>query len=149
MKRLNEGNFSSAWGGISSLSVALPLIYTEAVARGFSLSDVVRWMAEGPAKLAGCHLHKGRIAPGYDADFVIFDTQGELVVSESRLYHRHPVSPYMGQKLRGVVKATYLRGTVVFQEGSFPGEPRGREFRRSSLSGSQEAGVGVSGATTA
>jgi allantoinase len=70
-------------------------------------------------------------------------------VSESRLYHRHPVSPYMGQKLRGVVRATYLRGTVVFQEGSFPGHPLGREFRRSSLSRSQEAGADVAGATTA
>ena len=149
MKCLEKGNFKSAWGGIASLSVALPLMYTEAVARGFSLSDVVRWMAEGPAKLAGCQLHKGRIAAGYDADFVIFDTQDELVVSGSRLYHRHPVSPYMGQKLRGVVRATYLRGTVVFQEGSFPGHPLGREFRRSSLSRSQEAGADVAGATTA
>ena len=148
MKRLEKGNFKSAWGGIASLSVALPLMYTEAVARGFSLSDIVRWMAEGPARLAGCQLHKGRIAAGYDADFVIFDTQDELVVRESRLYHRHPVSPYMGQKLRGVVRATYLRGTVVFQEGSFPGHPLGREFRRSSLSRSQEAGADVAGATT-
>jgi allantoinase len=149
MKCLEKGNFRSAWGGIVSLSVALPLMYTEAVARGFSLSDIVRWMAEGPAKLAGCRLNKGRIAAGYDADFVIFDTQDELVVSGSRLYHRHPVSPYMGQKLRGVVRATYLRGTVVFQEGSFPGRPLGREFRRSSLSSSQEAGADVAGATTA
>jgi allantoinase len=149
MKCLEKGNFKSAWGGIASLSVALPLMYTEAVARGFSLSDIVRWMAEGPAKLAGCQLNKGRIAAGYDADFVIFDTQDELVVSGSRLYHRHPVSPYMGQKLRGVVRATYLRGTVVFQEGSFPGHPLGREFRRSSLSSSQEAGADVAGATTA
>jgi allantoinase len=149
MKCLEKGNFKSAWGGIASLSVALPLMYTEAVARGFSLSDIVRWMAEGPAKLAGCRLNKGRIAAGYDADFVIFDTQDELVVSGSRLYHRHPVSPYMGQKLRGVVRATYLRGTVVFQEGSFPGHPLGREFRRSSLSSSQEAGADVAGATTA
>lgn len=140
MKRMRGGNFGSAWGGISSLSVALPLMYTEATARGFSLSDVARWMAEGPAKLAGCGLQKGRIAEGYDADFVVFDTEAEFVVNESRLYYRHPVSPYMGEKFRGVVRATFLRGRAVFREGSFPGLALGREFRSVSRSRS-EAGV--------
>ncbi len=138
MKRLQEGNFRTAWGGISSLSVALPLMYTDATARGFSLSDIACWMSEGPAKLAGCHLQKGRIAAGYDADFVVFDTEDEFVVNESRLYYRHPVSPYLGETFRGVVKATYLRGRAVFQEGSFPGPPLGRELRPISRSCSQE-----------
>jgi allantoinase len=158
MKRLREGNFGSAWGGISSLSVALPLMYTEATARGFSLSDIARWMAEGPAKLAGCRFQKGRIAVGYDADFVVFDTEDEFVVNESRLYYRHPVSPYMGEKFRGVVRATYLRGRAVFQEGSFPGLPVGREFRSVSQSRSHEglsqsreyeAGTKIGGQTSA
>jgi allantoinase len=129
MKRLAEGSFRTAWGGVSSLPVALPLMYTEALARGFGLPDIARWMAEGPAKLAGCNQHKGRIAAGYDADFVVFDTHDEFVVSESRLFYRHPVSPYMGERLRGVVRATYLRGARVFHEGIFEGEPIGREFR--------------------
>jgi allantoinase len=130
MKRLDEGSFKTAWGGIASLSVALPLMYSEARVRQFSLSDITHWMAEQPARLAGCHLHKGRIASGYDADFVVFDTESEFVVSEERLYYRHPVSPYMGEKLRGIVKATYLRGNLVFEGGRFIGEPIGREFRR-------------------
>jgi len=138
MKRLQEGNFGSAWGGISSLSVALSLMYTEAIARGFSLPDIARWMGEGPARLAGCHFQKGRIAEGYDADFVIFDTEDEFVVNESQLYYRHPVSPYMGERFRGVVKATYLRGEAVFQGGLFPGHPAGREFRSFSRSRSHE-----------
>ncbi len=129
MKRLAEGNFRSAWGGIASLSVALPVMYTEARERGFGLTDIARWMAEGPAKLAGCNMRKGRIAAGYDADFVVFDPEGEFVSSENRLHYRHAVSPYLGEKLRGIVRATYLRGSPVFLDGEFPGESIGREFR--------------------
>jgi allantoinase len=133
MKRLAEGNFRTAWGGIASLSLALPLMYTEAHARGFSLPDIARWMSSAPAKLAGCRTRKGKIAPDYDADFVIFDTEGTFVVTEDRLHYRHAISPYMGETLRGIVKATYLRGALVFDEGKFPGEPAGRELRRELL----------------
>jgi allantoinase len=127
MKRIAEGNFRSAWGGIASLSIALPLMWTEASKRGFTLLDVARWMAAEPARLAGCDTLKGRIAAGYDADFVVFDSDREFVVSENKLHYRHPLSPYLGETLRGVVKATYLRGKAVFDEGEFPGEPGGRE----------------------
>ena len=129
MKRLEEGSFRTAWGGIASLSVALPVVHTEASARGFTLTDMAHWMAEAPAKLAGCHRRKGQIAAGYDADFVVFDPEGEFEVSQDRLHYRHPVSPYLGEKLRGVVKATYLRGRQVFSEGKFPGEAIGQECR--------------------
>jgi allantoinase len=127
MKRLGEGNFRTAWGGIASLSIALPLMWTEASKRGFTLLDVARWMAAGPARLAGCETRKGRIAAGYDADFVVFDPDREFTVTEDKLLYRHPVSPYLGEMLRGVVQATYLRGNPVFAEGAFPGEPAGRE----------------------
>jgi allantoinase len=125
MKRLAEGNFRSAWGGIASLSLALPLMNTEASKRGFSLTDIARWMSEAPANLAGCHTRKGRLAAGHDADFVVFDPETEFVVTKDRLHYRHPVSPYLGEKLRGVVKATYLRGNLVYSGGDFPGEPAG------------------------
>jgi allantoinase len=130
MKRIDEGNFQTAWGGISSLSLALPLMWTEAARRGFTLVDVVRWMAASPARLAGCHEGKGRIAAGYDADMIVFDPDAEFQVTEERLHYRHPLSPYLGETLRGVVKATYLRGKPVFAEGKFPGEPSGREWHR-------------------
>jgi allantoinase len=129
LKRLEEGNFQTAWGGISSLSLALPLIYTGARQRGFGLPDIARWMSELPAMLAGCHASKGHLAAGYDADFVVFDTESEFIVTKDRLHYRHPISPYLGEKLRGVVKATYLRGQAIFENGEFPGEPAGREFR--------------------
>jgi allantoinase len=130
MKRLEEGNFRTAWGGISSLSVALSVMWTEARRRGFSLLDMARWMAEGPARLAGCQARKGRIAAGSDADLVVFDPDATFEVTPERLRYRYPLSPYLGETLRGVVKATYLRGRPVFTEGNFDGEPGGREWRR-------------------
>jgi allantoinase len=130
MKRLAEGSFRTAWGGIASLSLALPLMHTEATKRGFALTDIARWMSEAPAALAGCDKRKGRLAAGYDADFVVFDPESEFVVTEDRLHYRHRVSPYLGETLRGEVKATSLRGTEVFSAGEFPGEPIGVEHRR-------------------
>ena len=130
MKRLGERNFRTAWGGISSLSLALPVMWTEANGRGFTLIDIARWTAEGPARLAACESQKGRIAKNLDADFVVFEPETEFTATEDRLFYRHCVSPYLGEKLCGVVKATYLRGSCVFGDGNFPGEPIGREFRR-------------------
>jgi allantoinase len=130
MKNFAEGNFRSAWGGIASLSMALPVMNTEAGRRGFSLNDIARWMAEAPAKLAGCDRRKGQIAAGYDADFVVFEPESEFVVRADRLHYRHPISPYLGEKLRGVVNATYLRGKLVFSNGEFPGEATGQELQR-------------------
>ena len=130
MKLPGKGSFRDAWGGIASLSVALPVIWTEAQKRGFDLTDVARLMSERPARLAGCHGQKGRIAANYDADFVVFDPDGQFPVTKDRLYHRHSISPYLGETLKGVVKRTYLRGQLVFQDGRFPGEPAGQEFRQ-------------------
>ena len=129
MKRLGEGNFRTAWGGIAGLPLALPIIYTEARARGFGLAEIARWMAEGPAKLAGCHQRKGRIAAGYDADLVVFDPDAEFVATADHLHYRHRVSPYLGEKLTGRVKETYLRGELVYADGRFAGKPRGKECR--------------------
>lgn len=130
MKQMEAGDFMAAWGGIASLSMALPVMWTEARRRGFALPDLVRWMAEQPARLAGCDTRKGQITPGRDADLVIFDPEAEFTVTQDRLHHRHPVSPYLDERLQGVVKRTYLRGQLVFQDGEFSRELRGREFRQ-------------------
>jgi allantoinase len=129
MKKLDEGNFKTAWGGISSLSVALPVVWTEAQKRGFGLTDIARWMADGPARLAGCGSRKGRIATGCDADLVVFDPDAEFTVTKERTHQRHAVSPYMGERLRGVVKAVYLRGRQVVAKGGFCNARTGREYR--------------------
>ena len=130
MKRPSEGNFRTAWGGIAGISLALSVMWTDASRRGFTLSDIVRWMAEAPARLAGCQTRKGRIAKNFDADFAVFDPESEFTATEAHLPHRHRVSPYSGERLRGVVRATYLRGNCVSADGEFPGEPGGRELGR-------------------
>jgi allantoinase len=119
LKRFDSGDFAAAWGGISSLQLSLPVVWTAAVTRGLSLVDVTRWMAERPAALAGL-TGKGSIAPGYDADLVAFAPDEEFTVDPTRLRHRNPVSAYAGRTLRGVVRTTWLRGRPV------EGEPRGR-----------------------
>lgn len=129
MKRLAEGRFDTAWGGIASLSVSLPVVWTDAAARGLSISDVVGWMAKGSARLGGLEKRKGSIAPGCDADLVIFDPDAVFTVAPDGLRYRHPTSAYLGSELRGVVKATFLRGREVFAAGNFIGSPTGVELR--------------------
>jgi allantoinase len=130
LKLSESGNFLEAWGGIASLSVALPLIWTEARRRGFAIDHVVRWMSQAPASLAGIDARKGLIAPGYDADFVIFDADQESQLTSDNLHYRHPVSPYLGRTVRGKVIKTILRGEIAFDNGSFSNEIRGSECRR-------------------
>lgn len=112
LKRLDTGDFAAAWGGIASLELGLPVIWTEARARGRGLADVVRWMATAPADRVGL-ADKGRIAVGADADLVVFDPEAEFVVDPSRLQQRNPVSAYAGRRLAGVVRQTWLRGGAV------------------------------------
>jgi allantoinase len=128
MKQMERGDFRSAWGGIPSVSLALSLMWTEASRRGFSLVDIARWMAEGPAQLAGLEKRKGRLAGGFDADMVVFDPEAEWEVARAELHYRHAISPYLGERLKGKVLMTFLRGECVYKQGSFPGELRGREY---------------------
>jgi allantoinase len=124
MKEAGGGDFGAAWGGISSLQLGLSIIWTDARRRGFGLSEIAGWMAEGPARLAGLD-RKGRIAVGYDADFCVFAPDESFVVDPARLLHRNPVTPYAGSTLKGVVRTTMLRGERVDRE-----HPRGLLLRR-------------------
>jgi allantoinase len=129
MKCQDSGRFDLAWGGIASLPLALSIVHTECQGRGFSLDEIARWMSSSPAKLAGINHHAGALEAGRDANFVVFDTDAEFTVTPDRLHYRHPVSPYLNETLRGVVKATYLRGEAVYQEGDFAATPSGREVK--------------------
>lgn len=114
LKELDTGDFRAAWGGISSVQLRLPVTWTAAVGRGgIGLADLVRWLATAPADLAGLE-RKGRIAPGFDADFVVWDPEAEWTVDAESLYHRHPITPYGGSRVKGVVQQTWLRGRRVF-----------------------------------
>jgi allantoinase len=124
LKRLDIGDFGLAWGGIASLELGLPVVWTEARRRGFSLTDVVRWMADGPARLLGLQ-HKGRIRLGDDADFCVFAPDEAFVVDPERLHHKNPLTPYDGRPLLGVVRSTWLRGEELAGE-----RPRGQLLTR-------------------
>jgi allantoinase len=125
LKRLDTGDFALAWGGIAGLQVGLPAVWTEARRRGCTLRDVVRWMAEEPARLAGLP-RKGRIAVGYDADFCAFAPDATFLVDPATLHHKNPLTPYAGRRLAGVVRATWLGGAEVRDDDA----PRGRLLTR-------------------
>ena len=126
---MKTSDFLTSWGGIASLSLGLSTVWTKAVTQGFSLSNIARWMSAQPAILAGLTAFKGSIAVGLDADLVVFSPEETFTVTTSDLHFRYPVSPYVGAHLQGRVKRTYLRGKLVFDTGSFPSHPFGREVR--------------------
>ncbi|WP_405007225.1 allantoinase AllB [Kitasatospora purpeofusca] len=123
-----SGDFAAAWGGIASLQLGLPAVWTEARRRGRTLAEVVGWMSAGPARLVGLDGRKGAIAVGHDADLVAFDPDADFAVHAAELHHRNPVTPYAGRTLTGAVRTTWLRGRVVDPGG----EPFGVQLTRPS-----------------
>jgi len=113
MKRRETGDFMKAWGGIASLQLRLPVVWTEARRRGFTLLDVTRWLCANPARQVGFETRKGSIAVGCDADLVIWNRDTQFPVNASSLHHRHKLTPYAGEVLSGVVEQTFLRGRKV------------------------------------
>ncbi|WP_431909322.1 allantoinase AllB [Nonomuraea jabiensis] len=109
---LKVPDFAAAWGGIASLQLGLPAVWTEASRRGYGLGDVVRWMSANPAAMADIS-GKGGIKPGNDADLVAFDPVADYPVDAARLHHKNPVTPYHGRVLKGAVLTTWLRGRPV------------------------------------
>jgi allantoinase len=126
LKHLATGDLARAWGGIASLQLALPAVWTEARRRGFSVAELAGWMARHPARLVGLSDRKGEIAPGHDADFVVLDPDASFVVDPSTLHHRHRATPYEGRTLAGRVEATWLRGHLIARGGIPTGSPLGR-----------------------
>jgi allantoinase len=124
LKRLDVGDFGLAWGGISSVQLGLPVVWTEARRRGHVLAEVAGWMADNPATRVGVR-GKGRIEVGWPADLVVFAPEESFTVDAAALRHKNAVTPYLGRTLDGVVRQTYLRGERV------TGDPRGNLLTRS------------------
>ncbi len=125
LKDFDTGDFGTAWGGVAGLQVSLSAVWSEARRRGYTLCDVVRWMAENTAKQVGLAT-KGQIALGYAADFSVFAPDDAFVVDVKKLHHKNPVSAYDGRALAGVVRSTWLAGEVIDIDAA----PRGRLLRR-------------------
>ena len=133
LKRREAGDFLQAWGGISSLQFRLPVFWTEARRRGFTPAGIARLLAGAPARLARLDARKGSIAVGRDADFVIWNAEGETRVAPETNEHRHKLTPYDGRVFEGAVEATYLRGEKIYDRGSFAERPAGVLLKRSAF----------------
>ncbi len=121
LKVPERGDFLEAWGGIASLQLGLPNIWTEARRRGFAITDVVRWMSAGPARFLGL---ERRIAPGARADFIVFAPEDDVTIAAEALLHRHKLTPYLGRRVSGAVRSTWMRGAPIGDE------TRGKIVRR-------------------
>jgi len=130
MKTGARGNFFRAWGGIASLELRLPIVWTAARRRGHTLEQVAQWLAAGPARLLGLEGRKGVLAPGADADIVVWDPDKMFHVKRSQMHQRHKLTPYNGEKLAGVIQATFLRGRLIFADGKVLGRPSGSLLER-------------------
>ena len=122
--------WDNAWGGISTMGLALPVLWTAMHERRIGIEKLARWMGSAPAKLAGFSNRKGAIEVGADADFVVFDPDAEWTVMSEDLRFRHKVSPYLGARLRGRVLETWLRGERVYADGRCAADACGRELVR-------------------
>jgi len=131
MKLPEPGDFTKAWGGISSLQLRLPVMWTEAKKRGFTISQIAEWLCRAPTKLVGLDRRKGAIAVGYDADIVIWNPDAEFRVAPEMIHHRHKLTPYAGEVLLGKVEKTFLRGQMVYDCGDFS-ERKGTPLLRTS-----------------
>ena len=118
LKEIASGNFAKAWGGIAGLQFTLPVVWTAAQNHGFSITDLARVLSENPAKFLGL-TQKGRIEVGCDADFVVWNPEASHEVKVEEIQHRHKITPYLGEILRGGVLQTYVGGHLVFDEGQF------------------------------
>jgi len=119
MKELESGDFMKAWGGISSIQFALPVLWTAAKTRGCDLHKIAKWLCENPSNLPGLESRKGKIERGYDADLVVWDPESSFIADQTMIHHRHKITPYLNEKLYGVVRQTWLSGEKVYDNGNF------------------------------
>jgi allantoinase len=110
--------------GLPSLQLSLPVTWTAARARGYTLDQLADWMCRAPSQLAGLG-RKGRIDVGYDADLVVLDPDAEFTVEARSLHQRDHLTPYLGRRLRGVVERTYLRGRNIYSRADGLTSPHG------------------------
>lgn len=133
MKRRETKDFMAAWGGIASLQLRLPVTWTEAQRRGFSLRELTNWLSLNPAREVSLDARKGAIAPGCDADIIIWNAVRSFTVDARKLHHRHKFTPYEGEVLNGVVEKTFLRGRKIYDESHKEAQEAQKRLKKGEL----------------
>jgi allantoinase len=123
-------NFFKVWGGISGAQHLMPLLITLGhFERQADLSLLTRLTSANVARRFKLPASKGRIAVGSDADLALINLDETFEVRPEDLLYRHRQSPYVGRRLRGVVRRTLVRGRTVFLDGNIVAKPEGRLVR--------------------
>ncbi|KAJ3951332.1 Allantoinase [Colletotrichum tropicale] len=120
-----DGDFFSAWGGVSSLGLGLSILWTQAEFRGITIEDIVRWTSTNTARQVGLEQEKGDLGVGFDADVVVFDDTALFEVNTDTMFFRNEVSPFEGKTLKGAVDETWLRGRKIFDRTTGFNEEQG------------------------
>ena len=131
--QIAQGRFDKVPSGMSGIEARLSILYTEGVHKGrISLPRLVELTSTNPARLFGLYPQKGHIAPGADADIVIYDPQGEWSMTASTLHMNTSFCPFEDWIIQGHVKFVLSRGAYVIEDGKLVGQPgRGqRVFRK-------------------
>lgn len=103
--------------GIVSLETAFPLLYTKLVLTGIvSLKQLVNWMSTAPAERFGL-ARRGRLEEGYASDFTLVDLNEEYIINRNHFLSKGRNTPFHGWRVKGKIKATYVDGTCVYEEG--------------------------------
>jgi dihydropyrimidinase len=123
-------DFRKVSPGIPGVETSLLLLYSFGVKTGrLRLTDLVRMLSQTPARVFGLWPSKGGIAPGFDADLVLFDPRPERMLAASELHSRAGFSPYEGLPVTGRVVRTILRGQTIYEDGEIVGRPGQGEFQ--------------------
>lgn len=125
LKQLASGDFTQAWGGIASLQWLLPAVWSQAKKRGFSVVKLAEWLSQRPAAFLGL-TGRGEIAAGAVADLVVWNPEEEFEITPESVRHRHSISPYVGETVKGVIERTYVAGQLVYQTGRVVDVPLGQ-----------------------
>ena len=125
LKQVNNGSYLDSWGGISSLQFGLSILHTQALKRNIPITTICKWLCDNPAKLLGISHRKGKIDVGFDADFAVFNPNKTFIVNSTDIQHKNKLTAYESQQFTGQVVQTILRGTVIYDDGSFYPKPIG------------------------
>ncbi|MFT3837769.1 MAG: allantoinase AllB [Myxococcaceae bacterium] len=130
LKLLEKGDFEKAWGGIASLQLGLSAFFTGCEKQKIPIPWMVQLNTLATAQLTGLADRKGKLAPGYDADLVIWDDKASFTVKAEELRHKHKLTPYAGRTLKGVVKTTLIGGEVAYDAATGLSKPKGELIKR-------------------